>query len=329
MKKIFFALAALLLAFVGCNTDKELEKPAENKAFKVVVNMDKPSFGDDTRAARTDWEDGDLVGIIFNNDFEHVFFLTYSKSTSTWESELYFYKEEIVGGETYHFYEEYKYDDGPTELHETKKAEYLSALGTGSLKAIYCSSGLYYFDPILNDGELVGTEYLSNASHDEDNLMGECVMTCEDGTYSVSDGVLTLNITMKPQVAQFTIRDLDIADNYTMVYGGTMTAYAGGSITPSGVELNPAGTPGDGATAWIHDNEHGISIYASPWQTIPEGYEDMVNGVGGLGFFAFVLSTENGRIGTRTFSEKSSLKNGGAVIMDGPYSDGAGSSEWM
>ena len=78
MKKLIFTLAALSLAFVGCNTDKEFEQPVENKALKVVVNMDKPSFGDDTRAARTDWEDGDEVVVtIDNNIADYCLILTY------------------------------------------------------------------------------------------------------------------------------------------------------------------------------------------------------------------------------------------------------------
>ena len=49
MKKIFFALAALVLAFTGCSQEEDAIQVSEKKAVKVVVNMDKPGFGEDTR----------------------------------------------------------------------------------------------------------------------------------------------------------------------------------------------------------------------------------------------------------------------------------------
>ena len=67
MKKIFFALAALVLAFTGCSQEEEAIQVSEKKAFKVVVNMDKPGFGEDTRAARQGWEEGDEVYVMLGN----------------------------------------------------------------------------------------------------------------------------------------------------------------------------------------------------------------------------------------------------------------------
>ncbi len=322
MKKIFFALAALVLAFTGCSQEEDAIQVSEKKAVKVVVNMDKPDFGEDTRAPRTGWEDGDEVGIILNNDFEHVLYLTYSGTA--WESESFFLTEVGPGMKVYTYDED---DDGnPTPVHEAQKADYFSnIIASGNLKAIYCSSGLSYFDPIFEDDELVGTQYLSIASEDG---IGECIMTCEDGTYSVSEGVLTLNITMKPQVAQFTIKDLNVVDGYYVEYAGTMTAYAGGTITPAGVELNPLGEPGIEYGAWVHDNEDGISIYASPWQEVPEGFDmEMLDRVGGLGYFCFILYDDADNEYYREFKRKSTLKNGGAVIFDGPFTEGA-ESKW-
>mgnify|MGYP003536932332 CR=1 FL=1 len=173
----------------------------------------------------------------------------------------------------------YTYDEddegNPTPAHEAQKADYFSnIIASGNLKAIYCSSGLSYFDPIFEDDELVGTQYLSYASHDEENLMGECIMTCENGTYEVeetADGyVLKLDITMIPKVAQFTIKDLSdneedkTSQDYEVgVAGGNLITYAGGIITPEGIELNQVKDVGHYNACWVHPNTDGISIYAS------------------------------------------------------------------
>lgn len=327
MKKIFFALAALVLAFTGCSQEEDAIQVSEKKAIKVVVNMDKPGFGEDTRTPRQGWEAGDVVGIILNNDFNHVLYLTYSGTT--WVPESFFLTEVGPGMKVYTYDED---DEGnPSEAHEAQKADYFSnrISPSGNLKAIYCSSGLSYFDPIFEDDELVGTKYLSIASEDG---IGECIMTCEgvDATYGVeetADGyVLTLNITMIPQVAQFTIKDLNKDDDYYVEYAGTMTAYAGGTITSTGVELNPLGEPGYDCGAWVHDNEDGISIYASPWQVAPDGFNmAMLEDVGGLGYFCFTLYDADNNQYYREFQEKKTLKNGGAVIFDGPTTD---ASKW-
>ncbi len=332
MKKIFFALAALVLAFTGCSQEEDAIQVSEKKAIKVVVNMDKPGFGTDARAARKGWEANDVVGIILNNDLEHVLYLTYSGTA--WESESLFLMEVVPGTKIYTYDEDDDYN--PSPAHEAQKAEYFSNISpSGNLKAIYCSSGLSYFDPIFEGEEVVGTKYLSIASED---VIGECIMTCEDGTYEVEETaggyVLTLDITMIPQVAQFTIKDLNVEDDYTVGYTGTMTAYAGGTITPTGVELNPVGEPGYEYGAWVHDNEDGISIYASPWQEVPDGFDmDMLNRVGGLGYFCFFLYDTADNEYYRDFQGRSTLKNGGAVIFDGPNTkkDGeptAGAQEW-
>lgn len=309
MKKIFFALAALMLAFTGCGLEDRNTQTNENKAVKVVVNMDKPSFGEGTRAARTGWETGDEVVAVLANQFSVYVKLTYQED-KTWETAFYKYDE---------------VEEGYIELSAGESvslvAELETALPSGSVKAAYFSSGVL--------GVNYSETYVHIITKALTQDMGECVMTCEDGTYSVSEGVLTLNITMVPQVAQFTIRGLDYEDNYNVGYAGTIVIYAGGKITADGVVLEPLGSLGENYSAWVHDNKDGISIYASPWQTKPEEFDQTaLDNVGGLGFFAFMLSTEHGRIGSRSFNGKSSLKNGGAVIFDGPYSEGAGGLEW-
>ncbi len=308
MKKIFFALAALVLAFTGCSQEEDAIQVSEKKAVKVVVNMDKPGFGEDTRAPRTEWVEGDEVVAVLANLFGAYVKLTYQED-KTWETAFYQYDED---------------EDMYIELTEGESvslvAEIESALPSGPVKAAYFSSGVL--------GVSYNETYVHIITKALTQNMGECIMTCKDGEYSVSGGVLTLDITMIPQVAQFTIRGLDYEDNYIVGYAGTITAYASGNITADGVELNPVGALGGNHEAWVHHNKDGISIYASPWQEVPEGFDiEMLNSVGGLGYFSFRLSTENAHIGNRSFTGKSSLKNGGAVIMDGPYTDGA-ASKW-
>ena len=304
MKKMFFVLAALVLAFTGCSQEDEAIQTNEKKAVKVVVNMDKPGFGEDTRAARTGWEEGDQVVVVLADLFGAYVKLTYQED-KTWETAFY----------------QYDGDAWYIELSEGESVDLVTELETelpsGSVKAAYFSSGV------------LGVEYdeaYANILTNACGMTGECVMTCEDGTYSASSGVLTLTITMVPQVAQFTIKDLNVEDDYYVEYAGTITAYSGGKITADGVELNPVGEPGIEYEAWVHDNKDGISIYASPWQEVPDGFEDAVASKGGLGYFCFTLYdiADNGYY--REFHGKNTLKNGGAVIFDGPTTD---ASKWV
>ena len=104
-----------------------------------------------------------------------------------------------------------------------------------------------------------------------------------------------------------------------------MTAYASGIINADGVELNPVGAPGLDCGAWVHDNKDGISIYASPWEEVPDGFEEAVLSKGGLGYFGFTLYDAGNNQYYREFTGKNTLKNGGAVIFDGPTTD---ASKW-
>lgn len=304
MKKIFFALAALVLAFTGCSQEEDAIQVSEKKAIKVVVNMDKPGFGEDTRAARTKWEAGDEVDVMLGNDLEHLIALKYNGTG--WEEVVLFF--DAADGEWE--------NPGPTATDA-----YLASLpSSGDLKAIYCSSGISYFAPIplgaITAAQLTGINIYSYAREED---KGECIMTCEDGEYSVSGGVLTLDITMVPQVAQFTIRDLDVEGDYPVGYTGTIDTYAGGKFTAGGVVLEPLGEPIDVHDAWVHDNEDGISIYASPWRKAPDGFDvELLEDLGGLGYFCFYLYDIDDKGYYRDFPGRSTLKNGDAVIFDGP-----------
>ena len=215
------------------------------------------------------------------------------------------------------------------------KAEYFSNINpSGNLKAIYCSSGLSYFDPIYEDDELVGTQYLSIASEDG---IGECIMTCDNddnGTYTVSEGVLTLDITMIPQVAQYTIRNLNVEDEWYISMGvdSPINMYAGGSITPTGVDLNLiVGS----YYAYPYQNGNDISIFAAPWQSNADIPSDLWNSLPGSlktdefycteTSYAFRVEDDVNWF-ERTIGYKE-VAIGGAVIMDGPFTEGA-ESKW-
>lgn len=340
MKKIFFALAALVLAFTECSQEEDAIQVSEKKAVKVVVNMDKPGFGTDARAARKGWEDGDNVAVVLNDDFDKIFFLTYSKSTSEWTSELFFYIEDYG----YYGYIDEDDDSNPGPNQIAAQEEYLSSLSSGSLKAIYCSSGISHAAPnpegAATDAELTGVNIVSFASVDK---LGECIMTCDEGdngTYSVSEGVLTLDITMKPRVAQYTIRDLNIEDGWNISIHGPVNGYAGGIITPDGIDLTLIE---DVLYGYPHQNGNDISIFAAPWQSnedipdfmleeLPDDFE-MPENMYQMPLYDFSVQTEEKMFG-REFDYKE-VKIGGAVIFDGPYTEDAdgnkttGAQEWI
>lgn len=318
MKKLIFTLAALSLAFVGCNTDKEFEQPVENKALKVVVNMDKPSFGDDTRAARTDWEDGDEVICTMGGPGIGIR-LTYDANSDSWTTKM------LRISNTN--YVEADFDEVMASfLENPEDAE-------GSIYAAYFSSGIDRLTFVAPPTTTLPTMAITtNASL---TSMGECVMTCENGTYKVeetaSEYVLTLDITMKPQVAQYTIRDLNIEDGWNIRMGemSPINMYAGGAITPEGVDLNLIeGT----YNAYPHQNGNDISIFAAPWQSnedIPSALWDMLPEPLKTDDFyctqtSYAFTVEDGGDNwfERTIGPKE-VEIGGAVIMDGPYTSGA------
>ena len=297
MKKIFFALAALVLAFTGCSQEEDAIQVSEKSPIKVVVNMDKPGFGEDTRAPRTKWEAGDVVIVVLDGKSNAYLQLTYTGNNETpWETAYYWY----VG----------------VDGDYVKQTEWQTIPSTGTAKATYFSSpirGVYY-----------NAEYISITTYASLYEQGECVMTCEDGTYSFADGVLTLDITMIPQVAQFTIRDLDVEGNWNIQIIGPANAYAGGTITSEGIMLDPLVHLNAYNACWVHPNNDDISIYAAPWKSksdIPsiliEEIENSFEGDYTQLPYKFVIDTPP-YFFERSFPFKQ-VEFGGAVIMDGPY----------
>ena len=309
MKKMFFALAALVLAFTGCSQEDEAIQANEKKAFKVVVNMDKPGFGEDTRAPRTGWVEGDEVICTMGGPGIGIR-LTYDADSDSWTTKML-----RISGTNY---VDADFDEVMASfLENPEDAE-------GSIYAAYFSSGIYSLAFV--DPPTIAMSITTNASRIS---MGECVMTCENGIYGVEgneeDGyVLTLNITMKPQVAQYTIRNLNVADEWYIRMGemSPINMYDGGDITPDGVVLGLIEGP---YNAYPHQNGNDISIFAAPWQSnadipdfmledLPDGFEMPENMYQTL-LYAFTVQDGGENWFEREFDYKA-VKIGGAVIMD-------------
>ena len=320
MKKIFFALAALVLAFTGCSQEEDAIQVSEKKAVKVVVNMDKPGFGEDTRAARTGWEYGDEVVVMLDNDLEHLISLMYNEIG--WRAMVVYLDVDTF-----------------RPMTEDDQNDYLAALSSGTLKAIYCSSGIYGAQPYPDVEDFDSIEIISNARNNGDynedldfvpNPLGECIMTCEDGTYSKKEGELTLTITMIPRVAQFTIKNLsDDEEGKTSeglevgVAGGNLVAYAGGYIMPDGIMLRQVYMAGFYNACWVHPNTDGtnpvgISIYASPYAGLSE-FEDYETYIFSVGDYIREFNCND---------YKDRIYNGAAIIMDGPTDAAIEAEKW-
>ena len=325
MKKMFFALAALLLAFTACTSENEAMDTPNKKEVKVTVNMDKPGFVEDSRAPRRGWEEGDEVVVYFGSP---LFCLKLTYNESTWTNEAWV-DEEWDGG---------TFTQGDSDILNEIFADFFYEDEdeiSSRVCAVYFSSGVkeITFGPITARAAAgPGIEVLNIETKASAELKGECIMTCEDGTATIKrtdEGYeLILNITMIPRVAQFTIRDLDFNnfdDKVLSVYG-TLTAYAGaiirndGSIKPNPIEPDEDILVYD---CWPHFNEDGVSIYASPWTEAT----DVIPPV--CFVFGYLDGSDEGLGYRREYVDKTDLKNGDAVIMNGPFTAGADSwDEW-
>ena len=320
MKKIFFALAALVLAFTGCSQEEDAIQVSEKKAVKVVVNMDKPGFGEDTRAARDGWEDGDeVIGTMGSPGIGIR--LTYDANSDSWTTKIF---QKSVSGTNYR---EADFDEVMASfLENPEDAE-------GCIMAAYFSSGiqsLAFEEPNPPTTFMPAMAITTKACLES---MGECVMTCENGTYKIEETateyVLTLNITMKPQVAQYTIRNLNVEDGWNISIHGPVNGYAGGIITPDGVELTLIE---DVFNGYPHQNGNDISIFAAPWQSnadipdfmledLPDGFVMPENMYQTL-LYAFTVKDGGENWFDREFDYQA-VEIGGAVIMNGPTTPGA------
>ncbi|MBR4994808.1 MAG: hypothetical protein IKY82_01970 [Alistipes sp.] len=264
MKKIILAFCIAAMAFVGCSKD-EFVSPASE--YQIVVNLDKPSFGEDVRAARTSWESGDEVYVTFNGDVyvnfevQKYLKLTYNGSswTPTWVGTT---AAEVAAKET-----------------KTLTAGYMNSASNVSTTKKY---GFLSFGTVLDNGI--------------------CIMTCNDGTYSVSGSTITLNIVMRHQTTQVTVKGINVADKWTLkcdklLKKGGFT-FASTGVGTSNYNYND---PLQG-----FDNADGVSFFGSAKSFTTS---DTV---------VFTL-TNGAKTYTRSFTGKT-FRNGDAIIMDGPDS---------
>lgn len=330
MKKMFFALAALLLAFTACTSENEvIDTP--KKEVKVTVNMDKPGFGEDARAARTGWEEGDQVFLTLSGEVYTYFELTY-KGDEIWDIKAMDYNG-TIDVESYEEWtedislliEEFLYEYPNPEERILNAVYFSSPMKKAALDCINDKLTFTVYTPVFDED---GNEY-----YGADYEGGVCVMTCEDGTWNVveNDGEyeLQFNINLIPQVTQFTVRDLQCEDNTKENYAESaelseiiyydsegnrewnpLYSYVGATFTAEGIELKK--DIFEECCLNVYPNADGISFYAG----VPDGVTD----------FDVILYIKDQDM-NREFYDKT-LKNGDAVIMEGPYTDGA-EGKWI
>ena len=265
MKKFIYAISAFAVIFaVGCSKD-EVEKPAPE--YDLVVNMEKPSFGDDTRAARTSWEDGDEVYVVFNGDAEAAKYLKLTYNAGTWSSEW----------------------AGTTAAEVAAKETKTLVAGYMNIPLAKAPYYFAYYESLLFDS--------SNPS------VGVCVMLCDNGTYTVSGNTITLDITIKPVVAQVTVRDIDVAGNWVLKCD-KLTRIPDFSVYVPMMGIS-ASAGGQDEELYGFANKDGVSFYGNPYQisTSTSLKFTLTNGV---------------KTYTRTFTDKT-LEEGDAIIMNGPF----------
>ena len=340
MKKMIFILVALSFVFTGCNLQNEATQEVVNKSVKVVVNMDKPGFGADTRAPRVGWENGDEVVVSLGSP---MFCLKLIYNDGGWTTEAWV-DEEFDGG---------TFTKGDEDILDEIFADYLDddeyELELTDVMAAYFSSGVkeISWGPVTRAVEK-GINIDTYASVE---AWGECIMTCEDGEAVIkrTDGgfELTLDITMVPRVAQFTIRDLELDDigedsesGFRIIANyGPVNMCAGGTFRNNGTislhNWSDSELESQGAVAY--NNADGVSFYAVPWSSnadIPEYLRTWYEEEEGINFvleryfykmgvgYIIDFSIPNGSDWVRNFGPKT-VRVGDAVIMDGPYTPGA------
>lgn len=351
MKKMFFALAALVLAFTGCSQEDEAIQTNEQKAVKVVVNMDKPGFGTDARAPRQGWEDGDEVVVTLDNLLAYYCLkLTYDGTSKKWTTtvmEPNMHTGVFGEGDISNLANELFEDE--TEVSGIARAAYFSS---GISEIVYTNlSSVVSTRASSTLGLVIVTNASNGCSWKGDtpsmgDRFGECIMTCvEGGNYILKDNgdsyELTLDITMQPMVAQFTIRDLKVEDDWKIWMNAPVSFAAGGYFTEHSFYMNRIESQYLG---YNHQNGNDISIYAVPWQSnydipsawLPDGkdYEDLEEiFYTTLPYNLGIYDNDYENEFERNFGIKA-VEIGDAVIMDGPYTkkDGvatAGAQAWV
>ena len=266
MKKILLVMSILAMAFVSCSKD---DANTQNDGYKLVVNIsEKPAFNEVSRAVRTSWENGDVVYVVFDGDLYDgataAKYLTLTYNNSSWT---------------------------PTWVGTT--IDEVAAKTTKTLRALYVN--IPVTPEFWGNGRFLTCDSITK---------GVYVMQCIDGTYTVSDSTITLNIALEHKCSQITVRGIDVAGNWTLSCN-ELQAIMGGSFMNNdsvGVSATSFNAPLTGFA-----NADGVSFYA-----YYPGIESPAN---------LIFTLSNGtKTYTRSFARPGGIKDGNAIIMDGPDS---------
>ena len=280
MKKLIYAISALAIVLaVGCSEDK-VQTP--EREYKLVVNMDKASLGDTTRAPRNSWLEGDEVMLFFGSDSAEGKWLIIKYQDGVWGI-----KDRADFDESGYIY----------ELADEAK----------SLVAIYCST----------PGELMYNQPFIRFSDYTD--LGVLYMTCDDGTYSVDNNnqTFTINATLSPgngvySFIQFTVRDIDLKswneEDWVLRVDSNIMSCLNFSLFPQigFITLNEAGYNEDHLLKGYKYDEDGVTFFGM----IDNDY------LGQAKDYKFGL-TDGECYYSKTFTGKT-LKANSAIIFNGP-----------
>ena len=280
MKKILFVLSALVVFAVGCSKN-DIDTP-ETK-YDLVVNINKPSFGDDTRASRNSWEDGDEVTLFFGEDFLQRKWLVLTYQDGEWSPK----------------------DEGWFNGYVNE----LANKDDKSLAAVYCST-----PGDLDLAEVDGNKYVGRW---ESSNNGMLIMFCENGSFEVDsvNGIIEINATLVPKsdkysFVQFTIRNISAeTDNWTLEVDGRPVQVCKDFVLQINdhdeLELNFVVY--DMGSLMGYRNQDGVAFYG----LIPNSELGVSND------YTFTLTNGGDAWYTKTFEGKT-LNAGDAVKFNGP-----------
>ena len=281
MKKLIYAISALAIVLaVGCSEDK-VQTP--EREYKLVVNMDKASLGDTTRAPRNSWENGDEVTLFFGNDFLQSKWLVLTYHDGEWSP-----KDEG-------WFNEY--------------ANELANKDDKSLAAVYCST-----PGDLALSEVDGNKYVGRWESSDNGML---IMFCKDGYCEVDrvNGVIEINATLVPNsdkysFVQFTIRNISAeTDNWTLEVDGRPVQVCRDFVLQinDNDELELNFVVYDMGSLMGYWNQDGVAFYG----LIPNSELGISND------YTFALTNGGDAWYTKTFYNKV-LNAGDAVIFNGP-----------
>ena len=285
MKKLIYAISALAIVLaVGCSEDK-VQTP--EREYKLVVNMDKASLGDTTRAPRNSWENGDEVMLFFGADCTEGKWLIIKYQDGVW---------------------------GIKDRANFDESGYISELAERddkSLAAVYCST-----PGDLHSYNKNGRMYLGRV---ESNPYGMLIMTCEDGSYSVDEelSTFTINATLSlpdtgyGQYVQFTIRNISKDDNWMLEAWGCPLFSCVNFVLSCDVN--------DKLNIDYQVRQSGFALQGYNGDDGVVFYGVLPNNVSGTKQnYNFILTNSSGSAWYQKTFENKTLTAGSAVIFNGP-----------